>query len=497
MNASGAKAAALHLRYIERDGVERDGSKGVLYTADGPAWAEEFEAPRKGEKHQFRLIISPEDGADLDLTVYVRRLMATVERDVDRKLEWAAVNHHDTEHPHTHVVVRGIDRDGREVRLARAYISHGLRVRAQELATQELGPRQEIEIRRAREREVTQGRFTSLDREIERRARDNRVEVRFADRPGLVAPSALIARLVRLEGLRLAERLSATSWRLAEGWQQPLRELGARDDILKQIHTAISGDPARYRIVREGHPVPTDPSGGSPVVTGRVAAKGLSDELKGKFYAVIETPTGRAYHVPLDRRAAEAVRTGDIVTFMTKPEAHVPDASAPQADAPIRHRLVVRKEPLSLKEQVSHPGPVWLDRVKTDELSRYGFGAELRQAVGQRREVLRRLGVRPEDPNLMAGLHEAERRAVGREIARRTRQVFVSDVPDGFRGRVEPGGTSFPGSGYAVVSDGSRFVVIRGSAAARVSRGQTVALTRDPGGRILVRQGLERDGPSR
>jgi type IV secretory pathway VirD2 relaxase len=122
MNASGAKAAALHVRYIERDGVEKDGSKGALYDADGPARAEAFEQPRLGEKHRFRLIVSPEDAAELDLTDYVRRLMATVERDVDRKLEWAAVNHHDTGHPHVHIVIRGVDRDGREVRLDRGYI---------------------------------------------------------------------------------------------------------------------------------------------------------------------------------------------------------------------------------------------------------------------------------------------------------------------------------------------------------------------------------------
>ncbi len=114
MGPSAAKAAALHVRYIERDGVERDGSKGVLYDAQGPARAMAFEQPRPGEKHQFRLIISPEDGSELDLTAYVRRLMATLERDVGRPVEWAAVNHHDTSHPHAHVVIRGIDREGRE-----------------------------------------------------------------------------------------------------------------------------------------------------------------------------------------------------------------------------------------------------------------------------------------------------------------------------------------------------------------------------------------------
>ncbi|MGO9834119.1 MAG: IS110 family transposase, partial [Polyangiaceae bacterium] len=93
MSAGGAKAAALHLRYIERDGVEKDGSKGRFYTAEGPARVEALDEPRRGERHQFRIIVSPEDAGELDLTDYVRRLMAAVEKDLGRKLEWAAVNH--------------------------------------------------------------------------------------------------------------------------------------------------------------------------------------------------------------------------------------------------------------------------------------------------------------------------------------------------------------------------------------------------------------------
>ena len=155
MGLGGGKAAALHLRYIQRDGVEKDGSQGRLYTGDGPARAETFEQPRRGEKHQFRLIVSPEDARELELTEFVRRSMAHVEKDLGRRLEWAAVNHYDTDHPHAHVVVRGVDREGREVRLDRQYISNGLRWRAQELATEELGPRLAIDIRRAQAREVT------------------------------------------------------------------------------------------------------------------------------------------------------------------------------------------------------------------------------------------------------------------------------------------------------------------------------------------------------
>jgi hypothetical protein len=52
--AYGAKAAALHLRYIERDGVDRYGSKGALYGREGPERADSFAEPRAGEKHPFR-----------------------------------------------------------------------------------------------------------------------------------------------------------------------------------------------------------------------------------------------------------------------------------------------------------------------------------------------------------------------------------------------------------------------------------------------------------
>jgi type IV secretory pathway VirD2 relaxase len=552
LNASGAKAAALHLRYIERDGVERDGSKGVLYNADGRARAESFEQPRFDEKHQFRLIVAPEDGAELDLTAYVRRLMATVERDVGRKLEWAAVNHYDTGHPHAHVVVRGVDRDRREVRLDRAYVSHGLRARAQELATAELGPRHEFEVRRAHTKEVTQDRFTSLDRELERRARNNQVEVRSGQRRGFIDPSTLTARLEHLEGMRLAERRSPTSWKLTDGWQSPLRELGSRGDILKQMHAAIAGDPARYHIVRAGQALPTEAAGGAAVVSGRVASKGLSDELKGVFYAVVETPAGHAYHVPLDRHAAATMRTGDIVTFSTKPEVPVlpvdrqiaevarsrggvftlertaggsrsrqerrlrdlerlglasleaPDRwrvspklveelAKRSREAPARHRLFLRKEPLSLRAQVRHPGPVWLDRIKTDSLAPYGLGADLKVALEQRREALRQLGVERDDPNRFGRLRELERRAVGGEIGSRSGQAFLPNAPDAFRGRVDVYDTGPSGGAYAVVSDGQRFVVLRTTAVLRAAQGKMVTVTPDAQGRLLVQPAPARE----
>jgi hypothetical protein len=162
-------------------------------------------------------------------------------------------------------------------------------------------------------------------------------------------------------------------------------------------------------------------------------------------------------------------------------------------DAPLRHRLVVRKEPLSLKEQVVHEGPVWLDRLEAKTLAHWGLGADVRQAITERRECLRRLGIEPDDPDRLAKLRELERRGLGAEIAARSGLTFLTRVPEGFRGRVEPAGGAGPPSAYTVVSDGQRFVVLRATPALRALQGRSVAVSRDGKGRLTVSPALNKD----
>jgi type IV secretory pathway VirD2 relaxase len=549
MTVGGAKAAKLHLRYIERDGVEQDGSKGVLYGPDGPVERRTFEEPRLGEKHQFRIIVSPEDAVELDLTIYVRDLMKRVQKDIGREVEWAAVNHHDTGHPHAHVVIRGVDRDGRELRIDRGYIAHGMRWRAQELATNELGPRRECEVRRALEREVTQDRFTSLDRELERLADGGRLQVRAPRRLTRVDPSILVQRLEHLEGLRLAERIESNVWSLSADWQKRLRDRGARGDIIKQMHDVVQGDTSRYRVVRSGEKLRGGLRDDEETLVGRVAGKGLADELKGAFYAVVETPDGFAYHLPLDSRTADSLRTGDLVRLSTRPEAavrpvdrHIAEVarstgglcmldpaadqsdrsrmerrlrelereglvaphgagrwkvaagliarleSRPRAVAP-RERLWVEKLPLSLDAMPGHRGPVWLDEVDRAQLAGWGFGADVRLALGRRRDALRELGIEPDDPGKSARLREVERRAVGEGMAARTGHVFLAKTPEHFHGTLQVGPE---GARFAVVTDGVRFIVVPASRELKTLAGRAVAVGRDAEGRLRI-QGREMD----
>ena len=69
-----------------------------------------------------------------------------MERDLGTKLEWAAVDHWDTDNPHTHVVLRGKDSAGKDLIIDRDYLTQGMRARAAEVAESWLGLRSEQEV---------------------------------------------------------------------------------------------------------------------------------------------------------------------------------------------------------------------------------------------------------------------------------------------------------------------------------------------------------------
>ncbi len=156
-----------------------------------------------------------------------------------------------------------------------------------------------------------------------------------------------------------------------------------------------------------------------------------------------------------------------------------------------RYRLLLRQEPRSLEGQVQYRGPVWLDRVDPKPVSPHGFGGDVQRALQSRREVLRGLGVSLERDKRVPGLLRLEREAIGQRFAAQTRQVFVKDVPGGFRGRAQAYPTP-TGASYTIVSDGSRFIVVR-THDSRTLHGKAVTITRDANGRPIVRAAGDRE----
>ena len=117
LQTSRPGAVAAHLHYIVRDGVAQDGQPARAYDRlSDDADLQRFEKRGEKDRHQFRFIVSPEDGEDLgDLRAFTRDLLTQMEGDLGTPLEWVAVDHWDTDQPHSHVVLRGKDHDGQDL----------------------------------------------------------------------------------------------------------------------------------------------------------------------------------------------------------------------------------------------------------------------------------------------------------------------------------------------------------------------------------------------
>lgn len=293
----GASAAAAHLRYLQRDGTTREGERGTLYgrdadTVDGKAFGERG----AGDRHQFRFIVSPEDGDQYDdLKPLARRLMDRMEEDLGTKLDWVAVDHFNTGHPHTHIVVRGKDDRGADLVIARDYMTTGIRERAAELVDLDLGPRTHREIAQTLRAEVEQERLTSIDRALLKGA-DRVVATRSRD---TFDQTLRAGRLAKLSRLGLAEPLGAGRFRLAPDLAEKLRTLGERGDIIRTMQREISRTASARAPADQAIYDPAAPDA-RPLV-GRMLARGLADEHDDRHYLIVDGVDGRSHYVSIGK----------------------------------------------------------------------------------------------------------------------------------------------------------------------------------------------------
>jgi len=291
----GARAFGEHVRYVQRDGVERDGSGGQIYGREGEEIDGRSFTERSGDdRHQFRLTLSAEDANALgDLKPTTRALMAQMERDLGTPLDWIAVDHHNTGHSHTHIIIRGKDHLGKDLVIARNYLTGGIRGRASQIVTNELGPRRDLEIAQAQQAEVSKDRFTGLDRELTDMAVSSALEIEpaagAADR---FRRSLHLRRLKHLEALHLATREGKGRWRLKEGWDRALKAMGRRGDIVRGLAAGLApGETARGMRLFEERPMD------ARSLTGVVISQGPDDELRDKRFLLVEDVEGKSWAV--------------------------------------------------------------------------------------------------------------------------------------------------------------------------------------------------------
>lgn len=473
-----------HIAYLKREGVAQDGADARMFDAQSDAADERAFAERcEDDRHHFRFIVSPEDAAQLkDLRSYTRELMVDVERDLGTRLDWVATDHWNTDNPHVHVLIRGKADDGQDLVISRAYISRGFRDRAAERATLELGPRSELEIRTALEKEVDAERWTGLDRALRSLADENGG---VADlRPGGTSEEPdrrrLLGRAKKLERLGLAEQVGPASWTLKPGLEKSLRDLSIRGDIIKTMHRALAGagrkpDVTGFALHGEGS---------ADQVLGRLVTRGLHDELKGSAYAIVEGVDGRIHHLQF----SDLEMTGDAL-----PGAIVEARSYEDAGGRQRLSLATRSD-LPIEDQTTAPGATWLDRqllAKEMTTSGNAFGAEVREAMERRVDHLveeglaRRQGQRVIFArDLLNTLKQQELDKVSASVSAETglahRPCAEGDHVAGiYRQRV-----SLSSGRFAMIDDGLGFQLVPWRPALERHLGRQVGGAMSPGGTV-------------
>ena len=223
--------------------------------------------------------------------------MAQMEADLGTMLDWVAADHHDTGHPHVHVVVRGVTEAGKILNIAGDYLSHGIRHRAGEVLTRDLGPQTEQEVQRQLEHEVEAERLTRLDRTLIGRAERSVINLRMDD-PGTDFERAhrqlLIARARQLERMQLATPEGPLRWSLSPDAEDVLRAMGERGDIIKAMHRAMT----EAKLERSPQLYTIHDRDAAPIV-GCVVARGLADEQGDRRYLVIDGIDGRSHYADI------------------------------------------------------------------------------------------------------------------------------------------------------------------------------------------------------
>jgi type IV secretory pathway VirD2 relaxase len=362
-----------HGRYVARESATQGGKSAEAgfnateQNLDIAAKLDKWQGA--GDERLFKIIVSPEFGDRLNLQQYARELVHRMEHDLGAQLEWVAAVHHNTEHPHVHIALRGVDKKGIPIRLPREYIRGGLRERAEEIATEALGYRSPADAHEAHRREAVQTRYTPLDRilQFSNDGTSSHFVVTVNPEDGSLSESVrelqkhLAARLMHLQKMGLAHFVGPHQWSVQADFEKVLRTLQQSGDRQKMLaaHGALLSDkrlPLQVANLRE-----------LQRVEGRVLLH-TEDEQTGKRYMLVEG-TDAKVHLIYHTSAIEQARSegklavGSFIRiekrFANKqPTLHMDDLG--DAKSLLLKSAHFRKEAdLLLRQGVHEIQPVW------------------------------------------------------------------------------------------------------------------------------------------
>lgn len=429
--AGGGNLAA-HASYLQRDGAEREGEKGRFYdaTQDEVRDAQDrLQDWADNDKRHFRITLAPESGARLvaedgHLKEFTRETMARMERDLGVPLEWMGIDHHNTDNPHTHVIVRGVRRDGAELILPREYVSHGLREAARDVATDRIGVRGREDERLQLDREAHARGYNRLDQAIEHEL-GKRSEIllqRLGQGRDPAFADAMKARARELARIGLAEEIRRNVIRFERDWSERLQAMRSID---------VRRELARARLYEKS----------MGRVAGAVRELGPRGETPDRGVLVVETPDKGRLVLNTSMEAIADLQRGSLVALTPGGKRGSIERlpfHAPEDQVHARARTELDRE---------------LERVARGEAPRLPDTPEVRAALDDRARVLEshRLGLRTNDGRFhfrdgaLNELKQAELSREGREAAKERHGLFRDVTPGAGQEQDWGGPTRFGG----------------------------------------------------
>jgi len=266
-------------KYLVREGTDIDGGRAKLYGTDLNEYRSNM------ADRNFRIFLSPQSDK-IRLKEMTEKFIKTLEQQTGYKFYWQAANHYNTAHPHSHILVNGKDKHGREVQIPRDIVKTFMRESARDICTSQIGNRTAGEIAIEKEKELEARRFTRLDENLKELCGGN-----FSINPKniYVSRERVLARIENLRKMGLCNYADG-AYRFSPKWEEGLRANGRYNTFLEARAQLRYSDQASLRVF----------SGKDGVVSGKVTKiYRPEDDFSNNHAVIIEGLDGKAYFVPL------------------------------------------------------------------------------------------------------------------------------------------------------------------------------------------------------